>query len=241
MKNRKQTEKSSQFIRVFKSYFRKEEALLLPNILCYFRILLVFVFLAVYLSDFSLAGNENANVYFATAIMVVASYTDFIDGYIARTFHLQSNLGQVLDPIADKLLQFAIVLALCIRFYMFPSLFMMLVIFVLKELTLMIQDIYLARNNKSFGGAKWYGKLSTFLFYLVLGSLLFFGPSIVRIYPLDTEVGLKTSHFIFDSLCTFAIFFLLLAWILYSVAVHKLISHGHDDVPDQKMEENKHD
>ncbi len=241
MKNRKQTEKSSQFISVFKNYFRKEEAFLLPNILCYFRILLVFVFLAVYLSDFSLAGNKNANVYFAFAIMVLASYTDFIDGYIARTFQLQSNLGKVLDPIADKLLQFAIVLALCIRFYMFPSLFCMLGVFVLKELTLMLQDIYLARNNKSFGGAKWYGKLSTFLFYLVLGSLLFFGPSIVRIYPLNTAEGMKCAHFIFDSLCTFAIFFLLLAWILYSFAVHKIIKHGPDAVPERKKEESKHD
>lgn len=225
------------FIAVFKKYFRKEEAFLLPNILCYFRILLVGVFLAVYLSNFTLANNPNANVYFATAIMILASYTDFIDGYIARTFHLQSNLGKVLDPIADKLLQLAIALALAIRFRMFASLWLMFAIFVLKEGTLMLQDIYLANHNKSFGGARWYGKLSTFLFYLVTGSLLFFGPSIIRIFPIDDVQGFYYAHLIIDSLCTFAILFLLLAWILYSINVKKIIRHGPEEIAKPVQEE----
>lgn len=232
---------NKHFKSVFKEYFRKEEAFLLPNILCYFRIILVFVFLAVYLSDFTVAGNENANVYFATAIMVIASYTDFIDGYIARTFNMKSNLGKVLDPIADKLLQLAIALALVIRFRGFYSLDLMFVIFLCKEGTLMFQDIYLAKRNRSFDGAKWYGKLSSFLFYVISGCILFFGPSILRLYPLDTEVGFHYSHMIIDSLCSFVIFFLLLAWIMYSLCVRKLLHSGTDIVPQKTKEDEKND
>lgn len=221
MNTNEQNEKMN-FKTVFKKYFNKKEALLLPNILCYFRILLVVAFLVVYLVDFTVAGNPNANVYFATAIMVIASYTDFVDGYIARTFNMKSNLGKVLDPIADKLLQLAIAVALVVRFYNFASLDLMLAIFVCKEGTLMLQDVYLAKKKRSFDGAKWYGKVASFLFYVICGVILFFGPIIVRTYPLDTANGHYYAHVIIDSLCSVVIFFLLIAWLFYSIFVIKL-------------------
>lgn len=213
---------------------------MLPNILCYFRILLVVAFLVVYLVDFTVANNPNANVYFATAIMVVASYTDFVDGYIARTFDMKSNLGKVLDPIADKLLQLAIAIALVIRFYMFYSLDLMFLIFVLKEGTLMIQDVRLAKKKTAIDGAKWYGKVASFLFYVICGVILFFGPSILRIYPLNTENGFYYAHIIIDSLCSLVLFFLLLAWILYTIFVEKLLRSKNTSVKNMsKEEENK--
>lgn len=232
-------QEKKNFIAVWKSYFHKGEAFLLPNILCYFRILLVFVFFALYLVDFELAGNPNANVYFATAVMIIASYTDFIDGYIARTFHMQSNLGKVVDPVADKMLQVAIVLALCIKMRSYPAVYSMLILLVVKESTLIIQNIMLARQKKSFGGAKWYGKVSSFIFYLVLGSLLFFGPTIMRTYPLDTAEGFRSSHMIIDSLCTVAIFFLLFSWISYTITTHKLVRQGREEMKKEMLAEKK--
>ena len=144
----KDQQKKSFFIGVFKQYFRKEEALLIPNILCYFRLLLVVVFIILYLTDFTCCGNEYANVYFAAAVMMVAAYTDFIDGFIARTFNMKSNLGKALDPIADKLLQAAIAFSLCFRMKDLPSVILMFVVFALKEITLIFQDVYLATRNK---------------------------------------------------------------------------------------------
>lgn len=71
----------------------------LPNILTYSRIVVIPVLVAEYL----LVPGEWGNIVCA-ALFLVASITDFFDGYLARAWHAHSNLGRFLDPIADKLL-----------------------------------------------------------------------------------------------------------------------------------------
>ena len=72
----------------------------LPNKLTLFRVILipffVFFLLAPYFEGY---GN-----YIAVAIFIVASITDFFDGKIARKYHLVTNFGKFMDPLADKLL-----------------------------------------------------------------------------------------------------------------------------------------
>ena len=72
----------------------------LPNKLTLFRVILipffVFFLLAPYFEGY---GN-----YIAVAILIVASITDFLDGKIARKYHLVTNFGKFMDPLADKLL-----------------------------------------------------------------------------------------------------------------------------------------
>lgn len=72
----------------------------LPNKLTLFRVILipffVFFLLAPYFEGY---GN-----YIAVAIFIVASITDFLDGKIARKYHLVTNFGKFMDPLADKLL-----------------------------------------------------------------------------------------------------------------------------------------
>lgn len=72
----------------------------LPNKLTLFRVILipffVFFLLAPYFEGY---GN-----YIAVAIFIVASVTDFLDGKIARKYHLVTNFGKFMDPLADKLL-----------------------------------------------------------------------------------------------------------------------------------------
>ena len=71
----------------------------LPNKLTTMRVILIPVFLLVlFLMD------EPMNRYIATAIFIVASLTDFLDGHIARKYNLVSNFGKFMDPLADKLL-----------------------------------------------------------------------------------------------------------------------------------------
>lgn len=69
-----------------------------PNTLSLIRIFLVPVFAVLYFLPYSFAP------YLAFAIFVLASFTDFLDGYIARKYNLVTDLGKLLDPIADKLL-----------------------------------------------------------------------------------------------------------------------------------------
>jgi CDP-diacylglycerol--glycerol-3-phosphate 3-phosphatidyltransferase len=72
----------------------------LPNKLTLFRVILIPFFVFFLLSPwFEGYGN-----YIALAIFIVASITDFLDGRIARKYHLVTNFGKFMDPLADKLL-----------------------------------------------------------------------------------------------------------------------------------------
>ncbi len=73
----------------------------LPNILTVLRILLTFVFISFILRD-----GLNAMI-IAAAIFIVASITDYFDGYFAKKYNLITNFGKLMDPIADKFLTLA--------------------------------------------------------------------------------------------------------------------------------------
>ena len=79
-----------------KIHFGKKDILTIPNLLSLFRILLIPQIVWLY----AVAGKG----YAALAAVAVSALTDVADGYIARHFHMVSELGKVLDPIADKLL-----------------------------------------------------------------------------------------------------------------------------------------
>lgn len=70
----------------------------LPNILTFTRILVIPILILSFFLDGVIAN------WLAATLFVFASVTDFVDGYLARLLKAQSNLGKVLDPIADKLL-----------------------------------------------------------------------------------------------------------------------------------------
>ena len=75
----------------------------LPNLLTWLRILMIPVFLVVfYFPDTWLTGPQKNLT--ATALFAVASITDWLDGYLARTLNQTSAFGAFLDPVADKLM-----------------------------------------------------------------------------------------------------------------------------------------
>lgn len=80
--------------------------LTVPNILSFFRLLLVPVFLV-----FIIAGQD----FLALLVLVFSSITDYLDGVIARRFKQITRLGQLLDPAADRLFIFATLIGLTIR------------------------------------------------------------------------------------------------------------------------------
>ena len=83
------------------------QILTIPNVLSMLRLLLipVFVWLAL--------GPEADG--WAFAVLVISSITDWLDGVIARRFHMVSRLGQVLDPIADRLFVITTMIVLALR------------------------------------------------------------------------------------------------------------------------------
>ena len=68
----------------------------LPNKLTTLRILLIPVFIAVYICT--------GNGFISAGIFIVASFTDFLDGHLARKLNMTTNYGKIMDPLADKLL-----------------------------------------------------------------------------------------------------------------------------------------
>lgn len=218
--------KKDTFVAVVKKYFRKDEVFLVPNLLCYLRVILIVIFLCLYLIPFEIAGNPLANIYLAASVMVFAAYTDFLDGLIARKFNQVSQLGKIIDPIADKLLQLAVAIALCYELRNFPIIYIMLGIYVIKEAIMFVQNIILAQHNKSFGSAHWYGKVATFVFYVILGVLLVASPFILLSYGETSPV----TSIIINTLCSVVIAVLVFASIMYNILFAKKLKYGPDEV-----------
>ena len=78
----------------------------LPNLLSFFRIAIIPVL--VYLLTFT----DPASALLAALLFALASVTDFFDGYLARRFGAVSNLGKILDPLADKLIIITVLIML---------------------------------------------------------------------------------------------------------------------------------
>lgn len=127
----------------------------IPNLLSILRIALIPVFAWAYLySGGSLLPG---------AILAVSGITDMLDGFIARRFNMITELGKVLDPVADKLTQFVIFLCLSVRYPLFGVLFL---VFFIKEILMLAGGVILYRRHIRPGAAKWFGKLATCFFYL---------------------------------------------------------------------------
>lgn len=156
----------------------------LPNLLTLVRIALIPLFVYVFLwEDGMIQADidmmEKTNGYLLAAIIVVVSgLTDAADGYIARKFNMITDLGKALDPFADKLTQAAVVVCLVIRYneiwWLVAALFTFIVV---KEITLLIMALLFLKKGQDLGGAKWFGKVSTIVFY-VLVIVLIGAPSV---------------------------------------------------------------
>ena len=81
----------------------KKQIFSIPNLFGYFRILILPVIAWLYLN-----AKEPSDYYVVTGLLILSSCTDFLDGLIARKFHMITDIGKVLDPISDKLTQFKI-------------------------------------------------------------------------------------------------------------------------------------
>ena len=123
---------------------KQQDILTLPNLLTCVRLALIPLFVCLYVI------KEN---YLATALILLASgLTDIADGFIARRFHMVSDLGKMLDPIADKLTQLAMLACLVNRFPLMLGAVVLLVV----------------KRTKVVKSAVWHGKLNTVLLYLMM-------------------------------------------------------------------------
>ena len=93
------------------------------------------------------------------------AFSDTMDGYIARRFHQITQLGKILDPAADKLTLAAVIVSLWLTR---PNWWPLYTLFILKEFLMLLGGLRLHRKQVKIEGAKWFGKLSTIMFYVIM-------------------------------------------------------------------------
>ncbi len=138
----------------------KKDLLTIPNMLSLFRLLLIPVYIVIYLNADSLS-----DYYIAGGILAVSCLTDAIDGKIARHFNMVSTIGKILDPFADKITQFAMILCLAVRYRI---LWILISLFFVKELFQLIAGALTLRKGKMLTGALIAGKVCTALLFISL-------------------------------------------------------------------------
>ena len=134
----------------------------IPNMISIGRIFLVPVFALLY---------TQGKVMAAMGVLLLSAASDVLDGAIARHFHMETELGRALDPVADKLIQAAMMLCALWRT---PSVWLLLGLHILRELCLGIMRLHVLRITGHVYSAKWYGKLCTACVYAVMIAALAF-------------------------------------------------------------------
>ena len=121
----------------------------IPNLISAARILLVPLFVSYYLD-----GKVTA----AMGVVLLAAASDVLDGAIARRFNMVTKLGKILDPVADKLMQAAMMLCAALET---PAVWLLLGLHVLREAVLSLTGLHVILVTGQVHSAKWYGKLCT--------------------------------------------------------------------------------
>lgn len=146
---------------------RNKNIFTIPNILSMFRLLLLPVIVYTYMNqkDYALTGT----------LLVISGVTDLSDGYIARTFNMMSDLGKILDPVADKATQAVVLLCLITRFRWLVVPFICILI---KELFMACIGMIVIKKTGEVHGAVWHGKAATFMLdFMIIVHIVFFNIS----------------------------------------------------------------
>lgn len=141
--------------------FKKDQVMTIPNLLSLFRILLLPLIVWLYVFK--------ENYYAAILVLLVSGLTDIVDGFVARRFNMVSDLGKIIDPFADKLTQWTLLICLAVRY---KVIMFIVVLFLLKELILASMGYIVIKKKDSVNSAKWYGKLNTVIIYSTIVILI---------------------------------------------------------------------
>lgn len=192
----------------------KNNNLNIPNALTALRCILIIPFVIFFMRN---------NYVAALIVLAVSGITDMLDGWIARKFNQFTELGQMLDPLSDKLTQMAIAVCFAVRE---PMLVPLLAIFVVKECLMVAGALNLiSRNKKKPTGSKWYGKTATALFYISFGVIF------------ALSVAGKGDNFAVDVvLLSITAVFMIYAFIRYAKTYFEIL---HSDDPKYTLDINE--
>ncbi len=141
----------------------------LPNVLTLFRLVLVPIYLwAFYVTD-------HQHKVLALSVLLLAGCTDILDGYLARRYKLQTQSGQLLDPLADKLMMVAVLFSL-IQSSRVPWLAAGLL--VLRDAIMIVgATFFYFQGKRAVPKANRWGKATTVCYYVAICSIILAWPS----------------------------------------------------------------
>ena len=166
--------------------FRPKNNLSIPNLISLIRIAMI---------PWILWAYNSGRVMLSVTLVLVSWVSDVVDGFIARHFNQITELGKVLDPVADKLTQIAMAVILCGSF---RQVLPLMVILVVKELLTLLLGLRMMKNGGAAICAKWWGKVSTGAFYLGMLLIMLFSQQLG--YPGVTGICIVISLLMLFSL-----------------------------------------
>jgi cardiolipin synthase len=161
----------------------KKDIFTVPNALSLFRLALIPVYVVMYLS-----AVTPTDYYLAAAVLAVSCLTDMIDGKIARHFNMVTTLGMALDPLADKAMQFTLIVCLAIRY---PILWVLIGLFVMKEGFQLFASVFnLLKKGRMIMGALMAGKICTSVFFISLIFMILIPTLSIKVITLIATIDL---------------------------------------------------
>ncbi len=145
---------------------RLKDLILIPNIISILRFLLVIPF------GILLVGTDTNSKIITLIISGVIILTDFLDGFLARKLNQKSELGKVLDPLADKV----VFISVAVLFVIFKSLPLWIMIYIIaRDLAVFLVGMVLSKKEGQVLQSNIWGKISTTLLALAFLSVIIFG------------------------------------------------------------------
>lgn len=177
-----------------------KDLMTIPNAISFIRILMITPFVAFFIAAKFITGNYIPSI----VIIALSGISDLFDGMIARKFHQESELGKVLDPLADKLTLIAV--GVCLIFIE-PYVLPLMVIMVLKDVLMIIGGTIVINKGVIPPKSSWYGKASTFMFYISVGMVVLMEIFNYHNETLSLSVLSATAGMMVFSLINYAIIF----------------------------------
>lgn len=144
----------------------KKEIFSIPNLLSFFRLIIIPVYIEIYLNAKTLRQYAAAGI-----IIILSCLTDMFDGKIARRYNMITNLGKILDPLADKITQLS--LALCLS-HKHPELKAVVALLLVKEMFQVIVAVIHFRHGRILSGPLMAGKICTTVLFVSFIMLVLF-------------------------------------------------------------------
>ena len=154
----------------------KKDLFTIPNMICYLRILLIPVFCWMYIT-----AETGRDYFWATMVVLISSFTDLFDGMIARKFNQVTDLGKILDPVADKLTHAALAVCLALRH---PLMWALVALMAVKEGYMAVMGIRHLARGQMLNGAMFFGKVCT--------AMLFIGLLVLFLFPHLSNAAVNT-------------------------------------------------